>query len=66
MKDRMLQAYRDDPRPVLWQDQFERKANENNRDALARCYAGLLARRERLYKRCAHVTLPYAQYRKKG
>ncbi len=34
--------------------------------ALARCYAELLAERERLYKRYAHVTIPDTQYRKKG
>jgi shikimate kinase len=65
IKDKMLQAYQTDPRPVLWQGKFVRKPHEKNAAALARCYAELLADRERLYKRYAHVTLPYTQYRKK-
>jgi shikimate kinase len=66
IKDKMLQAYQADPRPVLWQDTFVRKPHEENAVTLARCYAELLAERERIYKRFAHVTLPYSQYRKKG
>ncbi|MGD8393465.1 MAG: hypothetical protein PVH74_18175 [Desulfobacterales bacterium] len=66
LKDKMLQAYQAEPRPVLWQGTFVRKSHEKNADALARCYAELLAERERMYKRFAHVTLPYSQYRKKG
>jgi shikimate kinase len=65
VKDRMLLSYRTDPRPVLWQGQFVRNPDENNQAALARCYAVLLAQRERLYKRYAHVSIPYAQYRRK-
>ena len=62
----MLQAYQTDPRPVLWQGKFTRRSNEQMAAALARSYAELLAERERLYKRYAHVAIPYAQYRKKG
>lgn len=66
IKDQMLEAYRTDPRPVLWQGKFIRKPHEKNTEALARCYAELLMERERLYKRHAHVTIPYNRYRKKG
>lgn len=66
IKDQMLTAYRADPRPVLWQDKFGPKPDETNEDALARCYSELLADRERQYKRHAHVTIPYTQYRKMG
>ncbi len=66
MKNRMLRAYQADPRPVLWQGKFVRKPHEKNADTLARCYPELLAERECLYKRYAHVTLPYIQYRKRG
>lgn len=66
MKDQMLRAYRADPRPVLWQGKFVRKPQEKIADALARCYPELLAERERLYKRYAHVSIPYSQYRKRG
>jgi shikimate kinase len=66
IKDQMLQAYRTDPRPVLWQGKFIRKPQENKMEALARCYAELLSARERLYRRYAHVTIPYKRYRKRG
>ena len=66
IKDQMLQAYQSDPRPVLWQGKFVRRSHEKMAAALVRCYAELLAERERLYKCYAHVTIPYALYRKKG
>ena len=66
LKDQMLRAYRADPRPVLWQGKFDRKPQEKIADTLARCYPELLAERERLYKRCAHVTIPHSQYRQRG
>ncbi|MBW2487635.1 MAG: hypothetical protein JRE72_09455 [Deltaproteobacteria bacterium] len=62
----MLAVYRTDPRPVLWRGKFMRKPYEKNAQALARCYAELLVERDRLYKRCAHVSIPYNQYRKRG
>ncbi|MGD9349925.1 MAG: hypothetical protein PVF71_09725 [Desulfobacterales bacterium] len=66
IKDRMLAAYRTDPRPVLWRGKFMRKPHEKNTQALASCYAELLVERDRLYKRCAHVSIPYNHYRKRG
>lgn len=66
MKDQMLRAYRADPRPVLWQGKFVRKPQEKIADALARCYTELLAERERLYKRYAHISIPSSQYRQRG
>lgn len=66
MKDQMLRAYRADPRPVLWQGKFVRKPQEKIADALARCYPELLAERERLYKRYAHISIPSSQYRQRG
>ena len=66
LKDQMLRAYLTDPRPVLWQGKFFRKPQEKIADTLARCYPELLAERERLYKRCAHVTIPHSQYRQRG
>jgi shikimate kinase len=66
IKDQMLKAYRTAPRPVLWQGQFNRKPHEKDAETLSRCYPKLLAERERLYKRHAHVTIPYNLYRKRG
>ena len=63
--NQMLQAYRANPRPVLWQGKFVAKPDEDPNDTLARCYPELLAERERLYKRLAHVTIAYHHHRKK-
>jgi shikimate kinase len=66
IQDQMYQAYLTRPRPVLWQGKFCKKPYEKNKEALTRCYAELLAYRERLYKQYAHLTIEYDRYRKKG
>jgi shikimate kinase len=66
IKAQMLKVYQNAPRPVLWQGQFNRQPHEKNMEALSRCYPDLLAERERLYKRYAHVTIPCHLYRKRG
>ena len=66
IQDQMYQAYLTRPRPVLWQGKFCKKPYEKNKEALIRCYAELLAYRERLYKQYAHLTIEYDRYRKKG
>jgi shikimate kinase len=66
IQDQMYQAYLTRPRPVLWQGKFCKKPYEKNKEALTRCYAELLAYRERLYKQYAHLTIDYDRYRKKG
>jgi shikimate kinase len=65
IQNQMYQAYLARPRPVLWQGKFRKKPYEKNKEALARCYAELLAYRERLYKHHAHKTIDYDRYRKK-
>jgi len=59
LKERMLQSYVAQPRPVLWRDVFSRKPGETNDEALARCYPRLLFARERLYGRYADVSVDY-------
>jgi shikimate kinase len=66
IQDQRCRAYLARPRPVLWQGKFSKKSHEKNKDALARCYQELLAYRERLYKRYAHITIDYDGYRKEG
>jgi shikimate kinase len=66
IQDQRYRAYLARPRPVLWQGKFNKKSHEKNKDALARCYPELLAYRERLYKRYAHITIDYDGYRKAG
>jgi shikimate kinase len=66
IQNQMYRAYLARPRPVLWQGKFSKKPYEKNKQALARCYAELLAYREQLYRHYAHTTIDYDRYRKKG
>jgi hypothetical protein len=66
IKEKMLEVYVDQPRPVLWRDIFFKKQGETNEKALARCYPLLLAFRERLYGLHAHVTIDYYLRRREG
>jgi hypothetical protein len=50
----LIARYLSDPKPVLWGDQFERRAGESTREAIARCYPQLIAHRKKLYERYAH------------
>ena len=63
VQEKMRQAYLENPAPVLWQDRFNKKPNETNDEALARCYADLLASRTREYKKWAEVTIDYFRVR---
>ena len=66
IQNQMYRTYLARPRPVLWQGKFSKKPHETNKEALARCYPELLAYREQLYKRHAHITIDYDRYRQKG
>jgi shikimate kinase len=54
----LIARYLSDPKPVLWGDQFERRAGESTRDAIARCYPQLIEQRKKLYQRYAHRIVP--------
>jgi shikimate kinase len=66
IKEKMLEVYVDQPRPVLWRDIFSKTPGETNEEALARCYSLLLLSRERLYGQHAHVTIDYYVRRREG
>jgi shikimate kinase len=55
----MFEAYLANRRPVLWRNLFTQRPGEDHTAALARCYPELLATRERLYERYAHVMIDY-------
>ena len=57
IKERMLRAYVERPRPVLWRDVFYKERGETNEEALTRCYSRLLFSRERLYEQHGDVTI---------
>jgi shikimate kinase len=50
-------AYVENPRPVLWQQHFQKKMGEDDMAALKRCYADLLADRETRYRHYAHLEI---------
>ena len=62
----MLRAYLASPGPMLWMDEFSKKPNESDQEALARCYPRLLFFRERLYAKYADVAIDHSCRRKKG
>lgn len=66
IKERMLRAYVDRPRPVLWRDVFYKERGESNEEAMARCYPRLLFSRERLYEQHADVTIKHHILSQKG
>mgnify|MGYP006288354711 CR=1 FL=1 len=59
VRRRMLAAYIDSPRPVLWGDAYQQAPGETARAALIRCYPALLESRERHYARWADVTVDH-------
>ncbi len=56
-QQQLLAAYRNKPRPVVWQGNYRRNPGEDTAAALARCYMQLLADRDDRYRRWAHLTL---------
>lgn len=54
----LTERYLQDPKPVLWGPHFVRRANEDPRETVARCYPQLIEHRRQLYEKYAHVTAP--------
>lgn len=65
-RDAMLARYLAQPRPVLWHGHYAPRPGETRQDALARCYAELLAARQAQYEALAHVTIAHAQRAQPG
>lgn len=65
-RDRLLETYLTDQRPVLWHGVFSKRPGESDDEALIRCYPLLLASRERLYEQHADVTIGYQQQRRES
>lgn len=53
----MLARYLVEPKPVVWSGEFSAAPGEATTDALPRCFAALLERRDALYTELAHVVL---------
>ncbi len=66
VRSQMVELYLREPKPVLWQGMFRPEAGESRGDALARCYADLLADRAGRYRALADVVLDYHALRRPG
>ncbi len=57
-RTRLIQRYLESPKPVVWGQHFSKRENETLEAAIVRCYPQVLAYREGLYARYAHLTVP--------
>jgi shikimate kinase len=55
----MLKDYINHPRPIIWKGMFQRKPNETQASALARCFSQLIMFRERQYEAGCDLKLDY-------
>lgn len=58
----MLERYLANRRPLIWRNLFNKRPNESNQEALARCFQRLLISREELYQQHSHITIPYHKH----
>lgn len=58
----MLERYFVEPKPVVWSGAYEAREGEEPTDALPRCFAELLRRRDALYMALAHIVLDGAEF----
>lgn len=56
--DMMKQQFFEEPKSVFWGDSFSQKKDENNNDALLRCYPQLLEDRMEMYRDWADIIIP--------
>lgn len=66
VRQRMVELYLKEPKPVLWQGGYRPVQGESQADALARCYAELLADRAERYRALADVVIDYHAVREPG
>lgn len=66
VRERMVELYLREPKPVLWQGGYQPEPGESQDAALARCYAGLLADRHDRYKTVMERTVRYQTLRNLG
>ncbi|MEM6260134.1 MAG: hypothetical protein AAGI37_17805 [Planctomycetota bacterium] len=66
VRQSMVELYLREPKPVLWQGIYQPIPGESQDDALARCYAELLADRAECYRALADVVIDYHAVRQPG
>jgi len=57
--EEMIKKYFGNSKPVIWRGIFKSRKNEENIQALKRCYANLLKSRKNKYEALAEVTINY-------
>ena len=62
----MLQAYLQQPRPLIWRGLFTQAPGESLTAALRHSYARLISYREKLYEKFCDVKLEYRIHRQEG
>ena len=58
-REALRQAYIVNPRPVVWQQHFLRKAGEGDQAALRRCYYNLIEDRDTRYRQYSHLEIEW-------
>jgi len=66
VRQQMIELYLREPKPVLWQGVYRPEPSEPQDESLARCYADLLADRDRRYRELADVVVDYHALREPG
>lgn len=61
MLESMLADYFACPKPIIWNNMFQREKSEDDVNALKKCYPELLKSRHKLYKKYADLSIPYPQ-----
>lgn len=59
MRAEMFENFLKNPKPIIWQNSYNKDAEENEYDSLARCYPELLAYRISKYEKYADLLIPY-------
>lgn len=59
MREEMFQNFLKNPKPIIWQNSYNKDAEESEHDSLARCYPELLAYRISKYEKYADLLIPY-------
>ncbi len=59
----MLESFIKNPKPVFWENVFNKKPGESNMDALKRCYPKLITYRSMQYNRFADIIIGYNKLR---
>lgn len=63
VRQQMVELYLGEPKPVLWQGMYQPEPGQSQEQSLERCYANLLADRDRRYRALADVVLDYQALR---